>query len=113
MDYQSLAKQVTEHVGGSENINLVPHCSTRLRINIADQSKVDKAKLQAIDGVLGVITGPQTQIVIGNNVVPAYEAMIKETGRSGGGSSEAQSHCRREAAVDGQARRQCGDGLRR
>lgn len=63
-------------VGGKENILQVTHCMTRLRFNLKDETLADKAALQKIDGVLGVVVaGGQYQVVIGQNVTKVYDAV--------------------------------------
>ena len=49
--YEQLAAGVVKGVGGPENITAARHCQTRLRFNLADYGKADKAALNALDGV--------------------------------------------------------------
>ncbi|TCP70605.1 glucose-specific PTS transporter subunit IIBC [Baia soyae] len=56
----SLAYEVIEAFGGKENLTHLDACITRLRIQVQDPSKVDKAKLKAL-GAAGVME-------IGNNM---------------------------------------------
>ncbi|HMR48234.1 MAG TPA: beta-glucoside-specific PTS transporter subunit IIABC [Arachnia sp.] len=88
MDYKDTARRILEKVGGAGNIRAMEHCSTRLRLTIADDSKVDVAALKAIPGVLGVVTAGQTQIVIGNEVVEVFKA-LKEAAGGGVGAAAA------------------------
>lgn len=39
MDYKKMAEQILAGVGGSENVLMLTHCATRLRFNLADESK--------------------------------------------------------------------------
>ena len=73
MDYKQTAKEIVAALGGKENISLLNHCSTRLRITLNDDDKADSAKLEKIDGVLGVRKNVQYQIIIGNDVVEVYQ----------------------------------------
>lgn len=75
MDYKSLAKSIVENVGGADNIVHLEHCSTRLRFQLADHSKVNIDALKKTPGVMGVIDAAQFQIVIGNDVIEAYDAI--------------------------------------
>ena len=84
MDYNDTARRILEKVGGAGNIQHLEHCSTRLRLTIADNSKVDVAALKAIPGVLGVVTAAQTQIVIGNEVVEVFRALKQAAGSAVG-----------------------------
>lgn len=77
MDYNALANQIIEKVGGAENIVSLEHCSTRLRFALVDRSKVDIDGLKKVSGVMGVIDTAQFQVVIGNNVVEVYDAILK------------------------------------
>jgi PTS system beta-glucosides-specific IIC component len=71
------ADSIITHLGGKENLQQVRHCATRLRCVVVDDSKVDKAALEATPGVISVVNaGGQTQVVIGNDVVAVYDAVI-------------------------------------
>jgi PTS system beta-glucosides-specific IIC component len=75
VDYKSLAKSIVENVGGADNIVHLEHCSTRLRFQLADHSKVNIDALKKTPGVMGVIDAAQFQIVVGNDVIEAYDAI--------------------------------------
>ncbi|MBR1497101.1 MAG: PTS transporter subunit EIIB, partial [Oscillospiraceae bacterium] len=51
MDYRKCAEEIFSHLGGRENIVSAAHCATRLRLVIADNSKLDKKALEEVDGV--------------------------------------------------------------
>ncbi len=77
-NYAELAKTILELVGGEENITHFEHCSTRLRFTVTDPSKVDRDALKATPGVMGVVgSGNQCQVVIGNDVIEAYDEIMK------------------------------------
>jgi len=77
VDYNKTAKEILEHVGGDENVQHVIHCMTRLRFNLHDNSKIDRKKIEKIDGVMGTnISGDQFQIIIGNDVPKVYNAIL-------------------------------------
>lgn len=77
-DYNALAKQVIETVGGKNNIKQVLHCATRLRFNFFD-NHIDIEKVKAISGVLGAMkVGEQFQIVIGTDVEKVFNEILKE-----------------------------------
>ena len=66
MDYKATAKAILPLIGGAENIISAAHCATRLRLVIADNSKVQKEKVEEVDGVKGVFEASgQLQIIIG------------------------------------------------
>ncbi len=75
--YTKLASSIVQLVGGKENIRNLIHCQTRLRFDLADESKVDTKALQQLDGVAGVISsGGQFQVVIGTHVAEVYEEVV-------------------------------------
>lgn len=80
MDYKQVSKEILVHVGGKENISHVEHCSTRLRLSLKDNSKVNKEEIEAIPGVLGLVVASQCQVIIGNDVVEVYDEFMKEIG---------------------------------
>ena len=91
VDYAGLAPQILDKVGGEANIGSMAHCATRLRLTLKDESKVDKAQVERLPGVIAVVkAGGQFQIVIGNNVPILYEQMTKITnlGEAAGGNVE-------------------------
>jgi glucose-like phosphotransferase system IIB component len=61
---QSKAEQLISAFGGRENLVNVDACITRLRMEVADKSKVDQARLKAL-GAAGVIE-------VGNNVQAVF-----------------------------------------
>lgn len=81
METKKLANNIIENVGGEENINNLVHCATRLRFTLADNSLVNKAALEDMDEVMGVVSSNgQAQIIIGNKVGQVHDAIINETG---------------------------------
>ncbi len=70
MDYKKCASEILSAIGGKDNLASAAHCATRLRLVIADNSKVQKAVLEGIDGVKGVFEAAgQLQIIIGTGTV--------------------------------------------
>lgn len=79
MDYKKLATDIVKNVGGTENIEIVSHCMTRLRFNLKDVKKADKETLESLKGVLGVIyAGGQYMVILGSNLIPVYECIVKD-----------------------------------
>ncbi|WP_339313310.1 beta-glucoside-specific PTS transporter subunit IIABC [Paenibacillus sp. FSL M7-0896] len=77
MNTKELSKEILKLVGGEDNIDQVTHCMTRLRFNLNDNNRADKAALQKMDGVMGVmINGGQFQVIIGNDVPVVYNELI-------------------------------------
>ena len=54
LDDGRCAKEIFENLGGRENLVSAAHCATRLRLVTVDNSKIDKKKLEDVDGVKGV-----------------------------------------------------------
>lgn len=71
------AKQIIQIIG-EDNITFMTHCATRLRLNVADENKVD---LNALDQVPGVIKAQvksgQLQVIIGAKVAQVFEEASK------------------------------------
>ena len=70
MKYEELSKQIIEKVGGVENVKKVTHCSTRLRFQLNDLSKIDKEGLKNIPEVPGIKDQKGgIQVIIGQQVI--------------------------------------------
>ncbi len=83
-DFKALAKEVVAGVGGKENIVSLTHCATRLRFKLADQSKASKDTVTKVKGVINVVeSGGQFQVIIGNEVGQAFDAITELTGIQG------------------------------
>lgn len=93
MDFEKLAGIILKGVGGEDNIAGFTHCATRLRFTLKDQSKADEQMLKNTKGILGVAkSGGQFQLIIGNEVAKAYQAvqgkMTKDPSGDGAGSGQ-------------------------
>ncbi len=78
MNYKKLAEEILDDVGGKENVNSLVHCATRLRFQLKDSSKANKASLQEKDEVLEVVkSGGQYQVVIGSMVDEVFNELVK------------------------------------
>lgn len=81
--YTDSAKELLEHVGGSENISVVTHCATRMRFVLKDTDKADVKKVEDINLVKGTFTqAGQFQVIIGNEVSSFYNEFTKVAGVS-------------------------------
>jgi len=78
MDYNKSAKEILSAIGGKDNLASAAHCATRLRLVIADNSKIHKETLENIDVVKGVFEASgQLQIIIGTGTVnKVYDEFI-------------------------------------
>ncbi len=76
--FEKEAKEILTLVGGSSNVNSLVHCATRLRFELKDNQKADKAALEELSYVLSVVvSGGQFQVVIGPKVSSYYEEILK------------------------------------
>lgn len=75
------AAKLIEALGGRANIKEVEACITRLRLVLADPSKMDERAVKAL-GAVGVMKmGPNIQVVMGFQA-EQIEAQMKELLRS-------------------------------
>lgn len=74
--YEKTAKEVLEAVGGSQNVESVTHCMTRLRFSLRDESVPKDEEVKKIEGVAGTVrSGGQYQVIIGTTVDQVYTAL--------------------------------------
>ena len=70
LDHKQAAREILEAVGGPGNIVSAAHCATRLRLVVADDSKVDKAKVDDAVGAKGSFQASgQLQVIYGTGTV--------------------------------------------
>lgn len=91
--YLEISRQITEQVGGKENIVASTHCATRLRIVLKDYDKINKEAIDNIDLVKGeFVAGNQLQIIFGAGLVDEiYEVFSQYTGTAGSSMAEVKS----------------------
>ena len=105
IDFEETAKTLVELVGGAENVNTVSHCMTRLRFTLKDPSKADKDALKKVRGVLGVVeAGGQTQIVLGENLVNTYTAVLRQNIFEDGGAVDEAPDAAKPQGIKGYAK---------
>ena len=89
--YQESAKQLLDHIGGSENISVVTHCVTRMRFVLNDPKKASVDEIEKIGIVKGTFTqAGQFQVIVGNEVSSFYNEFIKIAGVSDTSKDEAK-----------------------
>ena len=90
MDYKKAAQQVLDNIGGASNIVSAAHCATRLRLVIADNSKVNKKELENAEGAKGVFEAQgQLQIIFGTGIVnKVYDEFTTLAGITGASKEE-------------------------
>ena len=91
--YLEISRQITEQVGGKENIVASTHCATRLRIVLKDYDKINKEAIDNIDLVKGeFVAGNQLQIIFGAGLVnEIYEVFSQYTGTAGSSMAEVKA----------------------
>ena len=52
-DFDRIAQEILDNVGGKDNVTGAVHCMTRLRLNLKDYDKVNADAVKSIKGVLG------------------------------------------------------------
>ena len=82
LNYRKCAEEIVANIGGGENVISAAHCATRLRLVIADNSKVNSKVLEDIEGVKGMFeSNGQLQLIIGTGTVnKVYEEFLAVTG---------------------------------
>lgn len=90
MDYKKEARNITEAIGGKDNIEAIAHCATRLRLVLKDEGQVNEDALNDMDVVKGTFsTGGQYQIIIGSGTVnKVFAEMERLTGLEASTKSE-------------------------
>lgn len=73
-------RELTNYIGGKENIAAVTHCVTRMRFVLKDPNKADIEKIKGLRSVKGRFTqAGQFQVVIGPKVQTFYNEFIEFT----------------------------------
>ena len=93
LDYRKCAEQIAANLGGGANVISAAHCATRLRLVIADNSKVNKEVLENIDGVKGMFeSNGQLQLIIGTGTVnKVYDEFLSVTGASAASKADVKA----------------------
>ena len=82
MDHAKVAGEVVDAVGGVSNISAAAHCATRLRLVIADESKINQQALDDNEDLKGTFAaGGMFQIIVGpGDVDQVYDHMVADHG---------------------------------
>ena len=82
MDHAKVAGEVVEAVGGASNISAAAHCATRLRLVLADESKINQQALDDNEDLKGTFAaGGMFQIIVGpGDVDQVYDHMVADHG---------------------------------
>lgn len=79
LDHRLAAQQILDAVGGADNVVSAAHCATRLRLVIADDSKVNQQAVDNAEGAKGNFQAAgQLQVIYGTGTVnKVYDEFIK------------------------------------
>ena len=82
MQYQVLAKELYDLLGGAGNIFSATNCMTRLRVQLVKKDEKMLSKLQTMNGVLGINdTEEELQIILGPGkaakVADSFQEILK------------------------------------
>ena len=78
-DYEKLAVEIIEAVGGEKNIAGATRCATRLRLVLKETPKDANKKVSALTGVITVVeNNGQFQIVIGTHLGKVFDKLSRE-----------------------------------
>ena len=103
MDYKRVAKEITDAIGGKENIVSVTHCATRLRVIVRDQEKIDKKSVENTDGVKGeFFNSGQYQVIFGTGTVNKVFEEVSKLGYGDLNSSDNSGKSAEEIKRDAQ-----------
>lgn len=95
--YDVIAQDVIDAVGGKENIISLAHCATRLRLVIKDRKIIDDEKVNNIDKAKGhFFTSGQYQIIFGTGTVNRVYEAIEAAGVSGTSKAELKETASKE-----------------
>ena len=75
----NLGNEILQNIGGEQNIISFENCMTRLRISLKDDSLLNKAKLEKVEGVMGVVkSGQEVQVIVGPGTASKVSNYVKE-----------------------------------
>ena len=78
LNYDKVAEEIILFIGGNSNVINVTHCATRLRFILKNHNEFNKDQLKRVKGVITVVEASgQLQVVIGNHVGEAFQAVLK------------------------------------
>ena len=78
-DYEKLAVDIINAVGGKKNIIKASRCATRLRLVLKETTNEAKENVSALTGVITVVeNGGQFQVVIGTHVGKVFDKVASE-----------------------------------
>lgn len=88
MDIDLVSAGIVDGVGGPGNIRSIGHCTTRLRMVLADRGLADRDAVRALPGIMSTVErGGQFQVVVGHEV-GEVENRVREIVLEGTGGAE-------------------------
>ena len=81
MDYNKVAQDIIDNVGGKSNVKQVTHCFTRLRVNVSDESKVNEDLINHMKNSGIVRKGNDIQVIFGMEVASVRGKVEEALGR--------------------------------
>ena len=93
LDYRKCAEEIFANLGGKDNVISAAHCATRLRLVIADNSKLNTEALENVEGVKGMVnSNGQLQLIIGTGTVnKVYDEFLAITGLSAASKADVKA----------------------
>lgn len=93
MTQKEISEQIIQYVGGTDNIENMYHCMTRLRFKLKDPSRFQAEQLKQIPGVMNTVkAGEEYQLIIGAEVDKFYNDLLQRgAGGKEHGGTETQS----------------------
>lgn len=93
LDYRKCAEDIFANLGGKDNVISAAHCATRLRLVIADNSKLNTEALENVEGVKGMFnSNGQLQLIIGTGTVnKVYDEFLAITGLSAASKADVKA----------------------
>lgn len=94
---QKIAKDLIEAIGGSENIDTVAHCATRLRIMVKDKEKINQEQVEDLDKVKGAFyNSGQYQVIFGTGTVNRIHEQVVKLGVSESSKSDQKEEVKKQ-----------------
>ncbi|WP_034550938.1 N-acetylglucosamine-specific PTS transporter subunit IIBC [Carnobacterium funditum] len=78
IEFKRQAKIIYDGLGGDTNVTAIDNCTTRLRLEVKDMSKVDEKKIKSA-GIVGInkVSDYNIQVIVGTEVQFVADEMIK------------------------------------
>ncbi len=111
LDYRKCAQEIADNIGGGSNVVSAAHCATRLRLVIADNSKLNKEALDNVEGVKGMFeSNGQLQLIIGTGTVnKVFDEFVAITGVKAGTKDEVKAAAAAKQPIWKRALKTIGD----